>query len=369
VYRLIGQVYRRVRDLEPWLAGARPTAEAAIVGAAERKPHGARSLLAHTPEVEGAAQMLLELGVQFDIVDPETEDFARYRAVIVPDGHVPSAAAAARLDAARRAGTHLILSGTAALDRQSGRFVLADVPVSAPVPAPTVPSYVRPTALSPRRPELATDYWYAFYDQAYQVTPAQNTQTSGELSRARYTRSWEHFTSHAQAPVGDRLPAPLVVTGDNITYLAAPLFGAYARHDYWVYRALVEQVLERALPSRLLRLHGPAWIEAVLHEQVTDGRLRHVVHLTAYHPRRTSQPVPHVDESALTAGVRVWLPSDGRDVARVYLAPGNQKVDWDRDGGTITAALPPIGTHTVLVVEYETAGVSIEVCGAVDGNE
>jgi hypothetical protein len=353
VYRMVGQVFRRIRDLEPWLVGARPTAEVAILGAAERKPHGARSVAAHTPEVEGAAQMLLELGVQFDIVDPETEDLARYAAVIVPDAHVPSATAAARLDTARRAGTHLILSGTAAVDRQSSRFVLADVPVSTPVPAPTVPSYFRPTEPSPRRPDLATDYWYAFYGQAYQVQPQQNAETSGELSRARYTRSWEHFTSHAQAPVGEKLPAPLIVTGDNITYLAAPLFGAYARNDYWVYRALVEQVVDRALPSRLLRLHGPAWIEAVVHEQITDGRLRHVVHLTAYHPRRTGQPVPHVDESWLTAGIRVSLHSGGRDVAHVYLAPGDQNVDWDRDADTINVTLPPIGTHTVLVIEYE----------------
>lgn len=102
VYRMVGQVFRRIRDLEPWLVGARPTAEVAILGAAERKPHGARSFAAHTPEVEGAVQMLLELGVQFDIVDPETEDLARYATVIVPDAHVPSATAAARLDTARR---------------------------------------------------------------------------------------------------------------------------------------------------------------------------------------------------------------------------------------------------------------------------
>lgn len=354
VYRLVDTAFSRIRELEPWLTETSPVAQVAVLGATRREPHGSRTVLAHTTEVSGAAQVLLELGIEFDIVDPEAENLGEYRAVVLPDGHVPSGSAARRLNVARADGTHLILSGTAGVDPSSGAFVIAEPPVSPPQLAPTVPSYVRPSESADRHPEVATDYWYAFYGQAYKAEPLGTAKTSGALARARYTRSWEHFTSHAQAPVGEELDAPLIVYGDGATYLAAPLFSAYAEHDYWVYRALIDQVLDHALPHRSIRLVGPGWIETSLHRQDgAHGARRHIIHLTAYHPRRSPQPIPHVDESALTSGVQVELHVGNKEVSSVYLAPDHTSVDTVRRDRTLTIELPPIGTHTVVVVEYD----------------
>jgi hypothetical protein len=131
------------------------------------------------------------------------------------------------------------------------------------------------------------------------------------------------------------------------------LFGAYRDHDYWVYREVALNAIRDLLPRPLLKLSGPGWVEATLHEQPAGGdhRERRILHLVAYHPRRTTQPVQHVDQSWPTSGLSVDVLTDGRTIGRVYLAPENEPVDFDVVDGYARIALPPVGTHAVVVLE------------------
>ena len=68
VYRLMGQSFSRVEQLEPWLYGASPPPRWPSWRWASRSTPRP-GVGAHSADVEGAAQMLLECGIQFDIVD------------------------------------------------------------------------------------------------------------------------------------------------------------------------------------------------------------------------------------------------------------------------------------------------------------
>jgi hypothetical protein len=357
VYRLIGRVFGKVERLEPWLAGAVSTAEVAIVSDPRPASFGGHPAIVQNPEVEGAAQMFLEGGIQFDVVDPGA-DLAAYRLVVLPDGIAIGEGLRAGLAAHLARGGSLLVSSTAGLD-PAGRFALDSIPVDYVGPAPTMPAYLRVDAALAGGTELAADYDYVLYDRASMVRAREGAGTHGSLSAGLFDRTPEHFFSHAQAPVGERLGgdagAPLVVFGGNVTYLAAPLFRAYRDHDYWVYRDVVMAAVRRLLPDPLVRFDGPPWIEvSVLRQPPADGtrsrRERLVVHLVAYHPRRTVQPVPHVDRSWLTAGVRISIRAAERP-SRCYLAPDGADLPFTFDDGYASVQLPEIGTHTVLVIE------------------
>jgi hypothetical protein len=349
VYRLIGHAYARVARLEPWLEGATPTAEIAIlsVDSANPAPGGEN----HAPGVQGAAQMLLEMHRQFDILDPEG-DFSRYPALLLPDSGALPPALVAKIEDYLASGGKLILSGTAALDPETHRFQLASIPAAYLEPAPTRPCYLRPAADLPADCELAADYDYVFYEQAHRVQPAEGAATWGEMRAALFNRTWEHFISHQHAPVGESLDAPVAVQSERVLYFAAPLFAAYREHDYWAYRAMAQVLLDGFLPSPLVQTNAPGWVEVTLHEQPARAErpARQILHITAYHPRRTWQSIPHVDQSARTAGLRVSVRRE-KPVQRVYLTPDEQKLDYTQHGGYLHIELPPVGVHTVIVIE------------------
>lgn len=353
VYRLLEHSFGRVEKLEPFLQDAKPTAEVAILSSYEPSYLGSIPMNAHVADVDGAAQLFLEAAIQFDIVDPSRASFDDYRALVLPDGLKVDAGLRRKLEDFVSAGGKLVLSGTAALDTQSGEFAVAGVPVVYEGPAPTVPSYLRPDAALAGKTQLATDYDYVFYNQAHVVSPLEGATAHGDLRRALFNRTWEHFTSHAQAPVGESLGSPLVVENESILYFAAPLFGAYRDHDYWAYREMALNALRGFLPRPLLKLSGPGWVEATLHEQPAgDGHLeRRIVHLVAYHPRRTTQPIQHVDQSWQTSGLGVEVFTGGNPVERVYLAPEEEKLGFDLEDDYVRVLPPPAGAHTVIVLE------------------
>jgi hypothetical protein len=353
VYRLLEHSFGRVEKLEPFLRNARPVTEVAILSAYEPGYLGSIPTNAYVADVDGAAQLFLEAAIQFDIVDPAFGTFEGYKALVLPDGTTVDAELRAKLRTYVDAGGKLIMSGTAALDHETAEFALEDAPVSYEAPAPTVPSYMRIDETLVRDTELATDYDYVFYNQAHRVRPRAGTTVQGELRRALFNRTWEHFTSHAQAPVGDYLRCPLVVRGENVLYFAAPLFGAYRDHDYWVYRAVALNALRDFLPQPRLRLSGPGWVEATMHSQQSsdDHPERRIVHLVSYHPRRTTQPIQHVDQSWDVSGLSVEVLSDGMPVERVYLALEGEALHFGTKDGYTRVDLPPVGAHTVIVLE------------------
>jgi hypothetical protein len=338
-------------------------AEVAIVSDPRLVSFGGQPATAQNPEVEGAAQVFLESGIQFDIVDPGAE-LAQYRLVVLSDGIAIGEKLKASLEAHIARGGALLLSGTAGLD-SGGKFALDAVPVEYIAPAPTMPCYFRVDNVLAAGTELATDYDYVLYDRASVVRARESSQPHGSLSASLFDRTWEHFFSHAQSPVGERIGdsgsgepgAPLVVFGANgtVAYLPAPLFRAYRDHDYWPYRDIALAAVGRLLPDPLIRFDGPPWIEASVLSQPElhgehDRPARWVVHLVAYHPRRTVQSVPHVDRSWPTAGVRVSLRTVAAP-ARCYLAPCVDDVPFTFAEGYVTVEIPEVGTHTVLVIE------------------
>jgi hypothetical protein len=353
VYRLLGHSFGRIEELEPYLREATPTAEVAILSSYGPSSLGSIPTNAHVADVDGAAQLFLEAAIQFDIVDPAHGSFDGYEALVLPEGTVVDEGLRSGIGSFLEGGGKLVLSGTAALDPQTGEFGLEGVPVSYEGPAPTVPSYLRLDEDLAGDTELATDYDYVFYDRAHRVSPLDGAEAHGELRRALFDRTWEHFTSHAQAPVGDYLGSPLVVHNANVLYLAAPFFAAYRDHDYWAYRQVALNAFRRFMPPPMLRLRGPGWVEATLHAQPAAGDRpeRWIVHLVAYHPRRTTQPVQHVDQSWNTSDLGVEVRTDGRTVERAYLAPGGEPLELNTRDGYARVELPPIGAHAVVVLE------------------
>jgi len=343
VYRMIGTAYERVEALEPFMVGAKPTAELALLALGEIV-EGESGIGAQSPDIEGMAQMLIEMGYQFDVIDVETE-FSSYPALFIPDGAVIDADLKARLEAFVSGGGKLIWSGKAGLD-ENGQFVLDHIPAHFKGDVPTVPSYLRPDAALIAHSELADDYDYVFYDQAYLVEAAAGTTSYGNVSRALFTRTWKEFMGHQHAPVGESLGAPIMVKNDTVLYLAVPLGSGYRNHDYWSYREMVRAALLDFLDAPLLKPQAPGWVEMTLLNQ----EARQIVHVVTYQPRRTWQNIQHVDQAWAVSGMSVAVKADAAP-SKVYTAPENEALTFSYADGYVQIDLPPSRPHLVVVLE------------------
>jgi hypothetical protein len=354
VYRTIAHVYDYVQSLEPWLEDSVPMAELAVLGPTIEVMRGERPMTAHSAAVEGAAQTLLELGIQFDIIDTHSRRMSEYRAIMIPDGTVLDDDTVRLIEAAVACGVRVIAEGTAGLDPTRREFVLPQMPVRYVGEAPTVPTFLR---LAPElaRGELADDYPYAFYGQASVVEPTADAHTRGHLVSALFNRNWEHFTSHAHAPAGDDLAAPLVVWNGDVLYFSAPLVAAYRDHNYWVYREIFATALTRFLPRRLVTSNGPGWIEVTRHRQprADDRPSRDLLHIVTYQSRRVDNGrTPYVDQAADVSGIILTLADPPGSAAVAYIAPSLEPIVTRSDEGGVLLELPPIGRHTLVVVEW-----------------
>jgi hypothetical protein len=65
---LLEHSFGRVERLEPYLKGAKPTAEVAILSRYEPSSCGSIPTNTLVADVEGAAQLFLEAAIQFDIL-------------------------------------------------------------------------------------------------------------------------------------------------------------------------------------------------------------------------------------------------------------------------------------------------------------
>lgn len=63
------------------------------------------------------------------------------------------------------------------------------------------------------------------------------------------------------------------------------------------------------------------------------------------------QPIQHVDQGQLTAGLYVEVFARGKAPDRVYLAPDGEPVPFRQEAEYTRVELQPVGVHTVLVLE------------------
>ena len=349
-YRSIAPAYARVQAMEPFLTGARQVSQIAILSAEHMTPGAFRN----HPSDDGAAQMLLEMQMPFDIIDREAR-FSDYRLIILPDEIPLDAALAARLQGFVAGGGSLIASWRSGLD-SDGRLALDAGVAWAGAPIGFAISYMR---VRPGLDAAIVASPFVCYDSA-QIVTATGAEVLADILPPYFNRSYRHFSSHQHAP-DDPAAAPLgpaVTLNGRIAYVAYPIFRMYGAVGQPLYRHVIRGLIARLVPDPVLTTTLPTAGRASLTRQAAQGR--HILHLLCGFPQIRGKALPGVagprpmemieDIPALgpiSATVRLpQVPS------RVYDALTRQDVACrDNGDGSFTIALPGLHIHRALVFE------------------
>ncbi len=337
VYALIGEVFTEVERKQPWCEDAKMQAEIGLMcvndgtfGRAQRP---------HIKALEAAAQVLLEHGDQFDIIDWE-QPLDGYKLVIFPDK--------VRFDEERARivkryideGGKVILTGWSGTRPDADEFAL-DLGFSSAGPSAFSSTYLR-VGGALGKGLLRTDY--VSYERGLNIV-ADRAEVLAQVVEPYFERAWNHFMSHQQtAP--DKLSkyAGAVRSGDVI-YFSDPLFGAYKTHGNHAYKLLIQNAIELLLGRRMLESDLPSTARVT----VCDQPGRRVAHLLHYPVERRAD-IDIIEDVIPLYDRKVELMLDFVP-SKAYLAPSMERVPFTFEHGVAKCVVREIVGHQMLVFE------------------
>jgi len=337
VYHVIGQAYGRIKALEPYLDGAVPVTEAALIT-------GGLPLEAPSTDANyGLVKLLIESRVQFDVVEPEAP-WERYALVVLPDALPVEPRLAERLHAFIAGGGAVIVSHRSGLVAGAESSWLERYGLRYAGMSPYKPAYLVPQVnLTGEIPA----YEYALYEGASEWRVEAPATVLARLGEPAFQRSPEHYTSHAQTPFERVTGYAALARSGSVALFGFPLGMSYYNQGYWIYRRAFQRVLKDLLPAQLVESNAPLSAEITLTHQAAPKE-RYLVHIVNFSPLRQTPRHPAFleDPIALTdVTVRLNLPLKAA-TARAVVAGVTLPI---RRGLEVT--VPRIPVHEIVCFE------------------
>lgn len=328
-YRLIGKVYGPFAAREQWARPSTPLTEVALM-TAESDLGESRM----TNAIMGAAQLLEELAVQFDILD-RTMPLYQYKLVILPDDFEIDEEFAGKLGAFVAAGGKVI-----ACNR--GGLVNGDYPeyfgAHYMEQNDVYPDFI--AADGTLCDGLDPDAEYAIYLPGARIAP-----TSGHAAmwaRAPYfMRKGTMFCSHKYTPSAHGEKYPCAVRSDGVITFGHPMFEQYRENaPHWV-KQIMLNALDELLPTRLVRHNGPSTVCVSLLDQPEHSRT--CAHILTYIPVRKSATIDIIEERTPVDNLTLTL-NIPRKFTRARLVP--EDVELEVKDGSVT--IPRVNGYAIV---------------------
>jgi len=339
-YRLIGGVYRRVEELEPWLQGAEALAEVAVLNPEAVGKEDARVDSA----ASGAYHMLVESHHQFDFVDCES-DLSRYSVLILPDKITLEGDFLAKVESFLDAGGSVLASHRSGLGAEGREFALPHLNISFVREAEFSPDFV--LALEPIN-QGTPSVPHVMYDRGLEVAPLEKSRILAETYDPYFNRTYEHFCSHQHTPLKGKAPRPAVVAGTRSIYVAHPVFSMYHRRGARFWKQLAMNSLALLLPDPLVRTNAPTTAQITVTRQAAEQRtMLHVLH---YIPERRADSLDTIQDRIPLHNITVALRCENPP-SRAYLAPDGTALDCTWEDGYAEVTVPVVDGYAVVVLE------------------
>jgi hypothetical protein len=332
-YERIGRTYRSVREKEPWCEGAKAVAEIGSLLCLA----GPR---ANDSDV-GVTRMLTQEHQQFDFIDGDC-DFSRYRLLVLPDQHRLNAKLRNKLSAYLASGGALLLSHESGVDEKGEGFALPDLGLEYEGPWKHESQYIE--ALESARdgiPEMV----HEMYETGSAVKARAGTTVLARVWEGYFDKDYRRFQVE-QTPYAKPTDYAAAAQRGKVVYFAVPIFRAYARNGYAVYRELVANCIRRLIGDPLVKAELPSTAQVT----VTEQRGRRIMHILHYVPERRSPDLDIVEDVIPLANVKVALRASVRP-KRVYLAPQKQDLPFEFTQDYVRTTVPRVEGHQMVVFE------------------
>ena len=324
-YRLIGHVYKRVEEVEPWARPAKALAEAALLTPEnDQKEHDLPD------SIMGAVQMLEELALQYDIIDA-TMPFDAYKLLILPDDLTADAALQAKIEAYVQQGGAVLACAQGGLNLATGKYPGA-FGVNWHGTNELYPDFILPQGDLAQG--LDEEGKYAIYLPGEVIT-LDGAKPALTAVAPYFARKGRTFCSHRYTPAAPDDAYPVAARKGQVLLFAHPLFRQYRDNaPHWC-KALVKNAITALLGTPMVAHDGPSTLTVSVLEQ--PQHQRYAAHILHYIPVRKSATIDIIEEASPIDNVTLAfnLP---KAITRARIVPEGTELPVTDGRVTITGA-------------------------------
>jgi len=343
VYTRIGDVFRSIKEKEPWCLNSKKTAQIGVYGTIKSSDNITSSV---DRAAEGTYRILQELKYQFDFLDL-TDPVDSYDLLILPDKVKISQAAAKKIDSYVEKGGAVLITGFSAIS-DTGEFMLESVGAEYDGQADYCPRYIRLGDKFDKIPKID----YVTTEIGVKIRAKEGAETLAFTVNPYFNRSEAHFCSHRQTPpmVGASNEPSIVKTG-NVIYSSSSLFTDFAENGVKVYKDIIGHLITMLIDKPFVRSDLPANAEVIIRENIY-GRRSTIVHILNYIIQRKCQSLDTIEDVIPMYSKHLEIRCKTCPSA-VYVLPQMEKLDFTFDSDYAAFIVPEIKGHTMLEIVYE----------------
>lgn len=336
-YRIVGEAYRDVEEREPWLVGAEPVADVAILSPSA----AAKETTREDKSESGASRMLMEMHIPHAVIDADM-DFSPYRLLILPDRVQADALLGDKLRKFLDSGGSLIMSGTSGVSMDGSQFVI-DIGAEYAGDSPWDVEFIK---VGDTLSENMVRSPFLVYEGGV-ATKVLDAEVLADTWRPYFNRTYEHFCSHRNTPPKESAGWPAVIRKNRIIYISQPIFRSYQRQGMQLHRDLVANCLSLLYENPLLSVDLPSCGRVSIMHQPKENR--YMIHLL-YGVPITRGETEVIEDIVPLRDVTVTCAVE-TDPKRVYLAPSGGDLEYEYSGGKVKLTVPVIELSSIVVVE------------------
>lgn len=329
-YRLIGKVYSQFAEREAWARPSKPVVEAAVVTSeSPRVEH-------QIPEsLMGAVQMLEELAIQFDVIDPGME-LDDYKLIILPDDRDICACFQKKLEEFVAKGGKVIACAKGG-QNENGEYP-ACFGAKSNGPRTVYPDFL--IADGKLAEGLEPENEYVIYMQGEALEPA-GADTILSARAPYFKREKDFFCSHRYTPSAKGEAYPAVLQKGGVILFGHPIFEQYRKNAPFWCKKLMSNAIDLLLGERTIRHDGPSTMTVSVLDQPEENRTN--LHILSYVPVRKSATIDIIEERTVLRNVTVKV-NIPRKFTEARLVPEN--IPLEIKDGAVT--IPEINGYAIV---------------------
>lgn len=343
VYNIIGNIYGKIEELEPWLADVKAVTEIGVVIPQNAMGYPITNWESVNHPVAAAVRMLTELKYQVDVIDWDM-DFSKYKVLVLPDNVFVPSNCKDKLNKYIKSGGGIISTGHSGLTEDKTTFAL---PESWGIVSHGEETFNMEFFETSDSLKDIAGFPVSIYKPGISISANKGTEVLAYINEPYFNKHWDGYHGYYYVPPKTKTAHPALTRNGNVFQFSFPIFQGYYEHAYVIYKKIIKNCIEKILPEPLIKTEGlPSFARITM----TEKDHLTMIHILSYVPEMRGKK-QIIEEPVCLNNVKISFRTDGAIPQRVFSAPDMKPLEYSLDNEYMTMNIPKVNGYKLIVLE------------------